>query len=56
MHASWGRIRRSATELVVAEPPASAWPTADGTTELHVMLLDALATLPVRDQATTVRT
>jgi RNA polymerase sigma-70 factor (sigma-E family) len=45
------RSRRSTTELVVADPPASARPDADDTAELHVTLMNALATLPVRDQA-----
>lgn len=45
------RSRRSATEIVVAEPPASPRPTSDGAAELHVTLMNALATLPVRDQA-----
>ena len=45
------RSRRSATEIVVADPPASPRPAADGTAELHVTLMNALATLPVRDQA-----
>jgi RNA polymerase sigma factor (sigma-70 family) len=45
------RSRRSATELVVADPPGLPQPTAADTTELHVTLMNALATLPVRDQA-----
>jgi RNA polymerase sigma-70 factor (sigma-E family) len=45
------RSRRSTTEIVVADPPALPRPDADGTAELHVTLMNALATLPVRDQA-----
>jgi RNA polymerase sigma-70 factor (sigma-E family) len=45
------RSRRSATELVVADPPASPPPATGDTAELHVALMNALATLPVRDQA-----
>jgi len=45
------RKRRSGSELVVAEPPAGSSHRPDDTAELHVALLRALATLPVRDQA-----
>jgi RNA polymerase sigma-70 factor (sigma-E family) len=45
------RSRRAATEIVVADPPSSPRPDSDGTAELHVTLMNALATLPVRDQA-----
>ncbi|MDG4772712.1 SigE family RNA polymerase sigma factor [Solwaraspora sp. WMMD792] len=44
--------RRSRTELVLAEPPEpAARPTAGGSTELQVALLQALAEFPVRDRA-----
>jgi RNA polymerase sigma-70 factor (sigma-E family) len=45
------RSRRSATEVVVADPPGAPHLTAAGTAELHVTLMSALAALPVRDQA-----
>jgi RNA polymerase sigma-70 factor (sigma-E family) len=44
------RKRRSGSELVLAELPERG-AANDGTPELHVALLRALATLPVRDQA-----
>jgi len=43
--------RRSDSELVLAELPEAPHPQADDTVELHVALLRALATLPIRDQA-----
>lgn len=43
------RRRRSDSEVVRAEMPERSQP--DGSPELHVALLCALATLPVRDQA-----
>ncbi len=43
------RARRSSGEIVLAEIPER--PRPDGAPELHVTLLAALATLPVRDQA-----
>ncbi|WP_433132155.1 SigE family RNA polymerase sigma factor [Micromonospora sp. CA-240977] len=43
--------RRSATELVLAELPEASPRRLDDTAELHVTLLWALATLPLRDQA-----
>ncbi|WP_406076485.1 SigE family RNA polymerase sigma factor [Micromonospora sp. NBC_00858] len=43
--------RRSDSELVLAELPEAPHPSADDTVELHVALLRALATLPIRDQA-----
>ncbi|MDG4809171.1 SigE family RNA polymerase sigma factor [Micromonospora sp. WMMD1120] len=43
--------RRSAAEVVLAELPEAAQHRSDDTTELHVALLQALATLPLRDQA-----
>ena len=42
--------RRSGSEIVLAELPERA-AGATGGPDLHVALLDALATLPVRDQA-----
>lgn len=45
------RKRRSHSELVLAEPPEPPGHGPDATTDLHVTLLRALATLPVRDQA-----
>lgn len=44
------RKRRSQGEIVLADPPESAQ-RPGGSPELHVALMDALATLPVRDQA-----
>ncbi|MEU2613888.1 SigE family RNA polymerase sigma factor [Micromonospora sp. NPDC007271] len=43
--------RRSDSELVLAEPPEVPHHRPDGAVELHVALLRALATLPLRDQA-----
>ncbi len=43
------RARRSTGEIVLAEMPER--PRVDGSPELHVTLLAALATLPVRDRA-----
>ncbi|MEK8106687.1 SigE family RNA polymerase sigma factor [Micromonospora sp. M12] len=43
--------RRSASELVLAELPDQPRQRTDDTAELHVTLLRALATLPIRDQA-----
>ncbi|MEU8330774.1 SigE family RNA polymerase sigma factor [Micromonospora sp. NPDC048839] len=43
--------RRSADEVVLAELPEAAPRRVDDTAELHVTLLRALATLPLRDQA-----
>lgn len=45
------RKRRSSGELVVAELPESAQRPPEVAAELHVTLMSALATLPVRDQA-----
>lgn len=45
------RKRRHTSEVVLAELPESAPPVRDSATDLHVALMDALATLPVRDQA-----
>ncbi|MFC0534164.1 SigE family RNA polymerase sigma factor [Phytohabitans kaempferiae] len=45
------RKRHSSTELVLAELPESLAPGAGASAELHVTLMAALATLPVRDQA-----
>lgn len=45
------RRRRSSGELVVAEPPEPAGEAREGSAEVHVSLMRALATLPVRDQA-----
>jgi RNA polymerase sigma-70 factor (sigma-E family) len=45
------RKRRSDSEIVLADLPERPGERADGTAELHVTLLRALATLPVRDQA-----
>jgi RNA polymerase sigma-70 factor (sigma-E family) len=42
--------RRSGSEIVLAEPPEPE-KRADNAPELHVALMRALATLPVRDQA-----
>jgi RNA polymerase sigma-70 factor (sigma-E family) len=42
--------RRSGSEIVLAEPPEPD-KSADDAPELHVALMRALATLPVRDQA-----
>jgi RNA polymerase sigma-70 factor (sigma-E family) len=41
--------RRSDSEVVLADLPEA--PARDGSAELHVTLMRALATLPVRDQA-----
>ncbi|MFI6261392.1 SigE family RNA polymerase sigma factor [Micromonospora sp. NPDC051006] len=43
--------RRSDSELVLAELPEAPRHRPDDTVELHVALLQALATLPIRDQA-----
>ncbi|RQX03353.1 SigE family RNA polymerase sigma factor [Micromonospora inaquosa] len=43
--------RRSAAEVVLAELPEGSPQLPDDTTELHIALLQALATLPIRDQA-----
>ncbi|GGO23370.1 SigE family RNA polymerase sigma factor [Micromonospora parathelypteridis] len=43
--------RRSAAEIVLAELPEAPPQRLDDTVELHVALLQALATLPLRDQA-----
>jgi RNA polymerase sigma-70 factor (sigma-E family) len=43
--------RRSDSELVLAELPEVSRQRPDDTVELHVALLQALATLPIRDQA-----
>jgi RNA polymerase sigma-70 factor (sigma-E family) len=45
------RKRRSHSELVPAEPPEPPGRGPDATTDLHVTLLRAPATLPVHDQA-----
>jgi RNA polymerase sigma-70 factor (sigma-E family) len=45
------RKRRSDSELVVAELPDRPGDPTAPTVELHVILMRALATLPVRDQA-----
>ena len=45
------RKRRSQTEVVLAELPDRPGHPAADTPELHIALLRALATLPVRDQA-----
>jgi RNA polymerase sigma-70 factor (sigma-E family) len=45
------RKRRSDAEIVLAELPESPARHPDGSAELHVALLTALAALPVRDQA-----
>jgi RNA polymerase sigma-70 factor (sigma-E family) len=45
------RKRRSGTEVVLADLPDRPGPDGRSTAELHVTLMDALATLPVRDQA-----
>lgn len=45
------RKRRSGTEIVLADLPERPDPGAGPAPELHVTLLRALATLPVRDQA-----
>jgi RNA polymerase sigma-70 factor (sigma-E family) len=46
------RKRRSGSEVVLADlPDRPGQPGEPSTTELHVTLMDALATLPVRDQA-----
>lgn len=45
------RKRRSSSELVVAEPPEWSEDAAQPDADLHVTLMRALATLPVRDQA-----
>ena len=43
------RGRRSSTEVVLADPPDR--PRPDDSADLHVTLMTALATLPVRDRA-----
>lgn len=45
------RKRRSTTEVVVADLPEHAGDPAQPAAELHIVLMRALATLPVRDQA-----
>jgi RNA polymerase sigma factor (sigma-70 family) len=45
------RKRRSGAELVLADLPDRPVHGPEPTTELHVILMRALATLPVRDQA-----
>lgn len=45
------RKRRSGSEVVLADLPDRPGHPAEPTSELHVTLLRALATLPVRDQA-----
>jgi RNA polymerase sigma-70 factor (sigma-E family) len=45
------RKRRSGGELVLADLPDRPGQPGESTAELHVTLLRALATLPVRDQA-----
>ncbi len=45
------RKRRSSGEVVLAELPESATRPTEAAAELHVTLMRALATLPVRDQA-----
>ena len=45
------RKRRSHTEVVVADLPEHAGQSGPAAAELHVTLMRALATLPVRDQA-----
>jgi RNA polymerase sigma-70 factor (sigma-E family) len=45
------RKRAASGEVVLAEPPEAARQRSDDGVELHVALLRALATLPVRDQA-----
>jgi RNA polymerase sigma-70 factor (sigma-E family) len=45
------RKRRSDAEIVLAELPEAPIRQPDGSAELHVALLAALAALPVRDQA-----
>lgn len=45
------RKRRSGSELVVADLPDRPGPAPESTMDLHVTLMRALATLPVKDQA-----
>jgi RNA polymerase sigma-70 factor (sigma-E family) len=45
------RKRRSSGEVVVAELPESAVHPQEAAAELHITLMRALATLPIRDQA-----
>ncbi|MFI6762890.1 sigma factor-like helix-turn-helix DNA-binding protein [Micromonospora sp. NPDC050417] len=45
------KSRRSDSKLVLAELPEAPNRRPDDTVELHVALLRALATLPIRDQA-----
>jgi len=45
------RKRRSDGEVVLAELPEAAAGQPDGSAELHVVLMAALAALPVRDRA-----
>ena len=52
MHAVFDhRKRRSGSEVVLAALPDRPGRPGESTTDLHVTLMDALATLPVRDQA-----
>jgi RNA polymerase sigma-70 factor (sigma-E family) len=48
------RRRRSDSEVVVADPPDRPARQAEPTADLHVTLMRALATLPVKDQAVVV--
>ena len=43
--------RRSDSEIVLERLPERSGTSRDGAVELHVALMDALATLPVRDRA-----
>lgn len=45
------RKRRSGSEIVLAEPPEPSSDRGHETVEVHVALMRALATLPIRDQA-----
>lgn len=45
------RKRRSHTEVVLADLPEHAGPSGPAAADLHITLMRALATLPVRDQA-----
>lgn len=52
MHAVFDlKKRRSASEVVLAALPESAAGAGDGRVELQLTLIEALATLPVRDRA-----
>ena len=52
MHAVFDlKRRRSASEVVLADLPDRPDRARNGVTELHVTLMDALDTLPVRDRA-----